>query len=890
MTWSSDSLAEVGRRLSTNLESGLRHDEAQKRQAYYGKNTFQDGRRYTLTRAIMRQFKNPLLIILLVAGIVTLILNEYIDTIVIFIALAITVGVDIFQERRTDNTFQKLKESQQKEALVLRDGKKMQILAEELVPGDVIFLEAGMVIPADARLITDSELLVNESTLTGEWVDVSKDASKKNVVGSITEQVTMVWMGTLVSSGVGMAVVVATGASTQLGVIAESLTEEIDNVTPLQKSIRKLARFLAIVVLVIIAILVVIGIITGKMIGEMLLIAVAIAVAATPSGLPAAVTVVLVLGMEHILKRKGLVRNLLAAETLGSTTIILTDKTGTLTQAKMTVTNVVTGIDLKEGEESDTTMVVSHDDGRAVLSMAVMSSDAFVESTGESENPFVVHGRPVEKAIVSAGLEEGMNQSVLLHEEPQVDFVPFDSKRKVSAALHKTATSDLRMVVVGAPELAIEKSSTILVKGKVRTMTKKAREALVAFQEAQGAGGARLIGVAFKVATQKAFTAQTNNGQELLAPDFTFGGFIVLDDPIREGVVEAIKTAQNSGIRVIMATGDHATTGRRIAQEVGIFREGDRVLTGDDVEQMKDKELLEALGTTTVFARVLPQQKLRIAKLLKGRGDVVAMTGDGVNDAPALRSADIGVALGSGTDVAKEASDLILLDNGFDVIVYAIEEGRRIVDNLKKITAYLLSTGFSEIVIVGGALLFAAPLPLLPAQILWINIIEEGFMNFAFAFEPKEKGLMRRRPLKTASNILTPKLRRLVVIIASVTGAFLLALYAILLAFLGREEIDMIRTVMFIALSVDSIFFSLSLKDLHNPLWRINLFSNRYLVISLVGSLALLFLALALPPLRALLSLESLSLGLFFLFIIFGIINVLTIEVVKFYVFGRRKK
>jgi len=895
--WCALSLEEIAHKLKTDFDNGLTPKAALERQKIYGKNIFEEGRKFRFLEMFVNQFKNPFVFILLIAGIVTFLLGAYLDMTVIFIALFINVVIGVFQEGRASRAFEKLKQSLTRYALVLREGRKFQIPAQELVPGDVIFLGAGSLIPADARILEGSELLINESALTGEWLPVSKDArGKVGREAPITDQTNMVWMGTSIAGGTGKAVVAATGSSTQIGSIAESLLEEKERATPLQRRIRKLARFLSVVIVLIIAVITIAGILQGESIGEMFLVAVALAVAAIPAGLPAAVTIVLALGMEGILKRKGLVRNLLAAETLGSTTIILTDKTGTLTEAKMKVSAVVTHLSLTmppgEGQEVGELALSLHtNDEQRVFEMAILASDAFVEwRRKDSRTSFEVRGRPIERAILLAGLESGLNQENLLDDSPRVDFLPFDSSRRFAASLHAIGgSSSYRMIIIGAPELIINQSSFVLHEGGRKPIDEGIKKRLIAFQKEESGRGARMVAVAHKnISNDRISTEIKKGGAEALVGQFVFGGFIVLDDPIRPDAKKSISAVKQYGIQVVMLTGDHEATAARVAEEVGIKKVHEPVLLGDDIEKLADTELLDALKKTKVFARVLPNQKLRIVRLLKGEGEVIAMTGDGINDAPALQSADIGIALGSGTDVAKEASDLVLLDDGFDIIVYAIEEGRRIIDNLKKIVAYLLSTGFSEIFVVAVALLASAPLPILPAQILWINIIEEGFMSFAFAFEPKEAASSKRNLHAAQSTILTSNLKKLISIIALVTGFFLIVLYFFLLRL--NLPIEEIRTIMFIALSVDSIFFSFSLKNLHKPVWKINLFSNKYLLFAVTLSIIALFAALSFPPFQTLLSLEPFSNLTLVLIMGLGVFNLLVIEVAKYFVFIKSRK
>tara|TARA_Y100000031_G_scaffold101393_3_gene111223 strand:- start:18263 stop:20998 length:2736 start_codon:yes stop_codon:yes gene_type:complete len=896
--WHKYTSKEVARRFSVDLLEGLPQEEVKKRLAQYGKNIFEDSVNHYVLRLIVRQFKNPLALILFAAGIATLFLGEYLDTIVIFLALLINISVGMFQEGRTSRAFGKLKESQQKSAFVLRDGKKAKISAGELVVGDIIFLEAGNAVPADCRLVSSTGLFVNESALTGEWVDVLKDphvAPQKSK--TFTEQQNMAWMGTFITAGSGKAIVTATGERTQIGLVAVSLRDARKEHTPLQNNLRKLAYFLSAVIVLIIVFLIVVGFLRGGAVGQLLLVAVAVAVAAIPAGLPAAVTVVLALGMETILKKNGLVRNLLAAETLGSTTIILTDKTGTLTEAKMKVASVLCLASVHEGngETHKEFQFAESGDEKMALTQAVLVSDAFVEQRKNHKDAFIVRGRPIERAIVSAGLENGMYQESLLQEYPRVDFLPFESKHRFAASLHKHGKAKLnRLIVVGAPEVIINTATSFLEGGHVHHVSEHTRKKLFSFQEEESKKGARMVAVAYKDIAKDVISEEVGTrraeplggaGKTVSLHNITFSGFILLKDPIRSGVRESIAAARRAGVRVIMLTGDYQETAHAVAEDVGITQKGIPTLVGSDVEELTDKELYKKLKTVNVFARVMPAQKLRIARILKSKGEVVAMTGDGINDAPALRSADIGIALGSGTDVAKEASDLVLLDDGFNIIVHAIEEGRRVVDNLKKIVAYLLSTGFSEIFVIGSALIMAAPLPLLPAQILWINIVEEGFMNFAFAFEPKEKDIMNRDPRVSKGIVLTPNLIKLILIIALVTGFFLVALYFILLSL--SIPIEEIRTMMFIALAVDSLFFSFSIKNLHKPIWRINIFSNRYLVFALVSSLLMLLIALLLPPLQTLLSLTPLSGTTLIFFIGLGVLNLLFVEGAKYLVFKK---
>jgi P-type Ca2+ transporter type 2C len=878
--WEGLSVDEIRRLLAVDLSAGLSQSEVARRQTLYGTNTLVGSKESTIFDKIFSQFKSSLILILIVAGVVTFFLEEYIDTWVIFFAVVINVVIGTLQEERASKAFEKLNASQVRHALVIRDGKQQNILAEKLVPGDLVLLQGGYFVPADIRIISGKELKVNEAALTGEWLAVSKVSEKINIDLPLAEKRNMLWMGTLIESGYGQGVVTATGKQTEIGQIALSLGSIDEHVTPLQKNIQRVAQFLSFVVAGTLAFIMVLGVIQGRELEDMLLIAIATAVATIPSGLPAAVTVVLAIGMESILKRGGLVRNLVAAETLGATTVILTDKTGTLTEAKMKLTALLSYAGIRDKK------IAPLDDNHFLLELAVLTSDAFIEEAQDAPTKLTVHGRPIEKAIVLSGLEAGVSQELLLQNFSRIDYLQFTSTRRFGASLHTNKSKKLnRLIISGEPEKLLNAAQYIRIDGKRVKITPHEHKRLLQTLSEKTSEGKRIICIVYRDAAMSEITVDESN-PDILLKGTTFGGFLAFEDPIRTDVAEAIAEVRGAGAHVIMLTGDNPETAHYIASQVGITQPGDElVMRGNEIDDLSDHELYGKLQTVRVIARSTPAQKLRIATVLKNSGEIVAMTGDGINDAPALRAANIGVAVGSGTEVAKEASDLVLIDNSFSIIVAAIEEGRRIIDNLKKIVAYLLSTSFSEIFVIGGALILNGPLPLVPAQILWANIVEEGLMSFAFAFEGKDPNAMKRNPRSAASrNILTKQLRKLIVLVSVVTGILLVGIYAWLSPILPEAEL---RTVMFAALSLDAIFFSFSLKSLDTPVWKINLFTNKYLLFALITSIVLLFLALTWPPLMTLLSTTPLTNFEKLLLVGIGIINLITIEVIKYIFFER---
>ncbi len=893
--WYRMSETEVIQLLETNKKEGLSHREAKMRIEQLGKNTLSEGKKITWIDRVVGELRNPLAFILLCAGILTTLLGHYVDATVIFIALIINIAISLYQEGRADNAFFRLRNSQEKFATLLRDGNKERISAEAVTIGDIVFLETGMNIPADVRIIESNNLEVNESPLTGEWIDVAKVVTEYDTVIPFVEQKNMGFMGTFISGGTGLGVVTAVGDKTRIGAIAASLREEEQPKTPLQENIARVARFLSIIVLVALVLIFSLGLFRGEPFTELLLISIAIAVAAIPEGLPAAVTVVLAIGMEAILKRGGLVRNLLAAETLGSTTVILTDKTGTLTKGEMVVAHVVTlGGLLAEGTR--VALRKEHEargDERDVLEFATLCADAFIERTGPKEDSladFVVRGRPVERAVVLSALESGLNQTELLQNYPRIDFLPFESKHRVAFSLHHIrGMKHNRLYVTGAPEYLLAHSGAVYLEGNSRIVSTDVRTKLEHAMKRYMSQGYRLIGVAFRDTNMTAFTKEISVSRESLLEGLILGGFIVLHDPLREDAAESIRSSKRAGAHVIMATGDNPETARTIAKECEIWTTGDEVLLGAEIEPMSDDEIKKKLKTTTVFARMLPEHKLRLVRILSASGEVVAMTGDGVNDAPALRAANIGVALGSGTEVAKEASDLILQSNSFSIIVSAIEEGRRIIDNLRKIVAYLLSTSFTEIIAVGGALIIGIPLPILPAQILWTNMLTEGFMNFAFAFEPKEDDLMTRDPrIAGARTMLNRQFMYFVILVGLSGGLMLLAYYGYLIQFAHLALADA-RTLVFVMLTLSTTLIVFSLKDLRTPLYAIKWWSNFYLLGSFAFAIFGLVLALKIDFLRTLLRLSEVDvLSALPILLVFIGFNFLAVECAKYFLFERR--
>lgn len=876
--WHSVSVKEAVSGLDTDQEHGLQSAEAKARFEKFGPNDFEKRASFRLWKIIFAQIKSPLVLILIVAGLISIFLKDYTDSTVIFIAVAINTVIGAIQEGRASRAFDKMRAALKTSSTVIRNGRKIKIDTENLVPGDIVFLQVGDRVPADARILEAKALGVNESALTGEWASVDKGAEPAKKSAPLTERSSMVWLGTSISEGWAKVAVTATGSSSEFGKIAELVKETGKEQTPFQQGVKKIALWIGMAAGLIVLALFALGTARGVEIQEMFLTSVAVAVAIVPEGLPVAVTVVLAIGMRRIMQKGGLVRRLTAAETLGSASVILTDKTGTLTQAKMEAVEIATCEKLATKADLDLSGGVLE-----TLKALMFASAAFIENSNSAPESQRIQGGPTDQAMLLAGIKAGLNPEELLEREPRMDFMPFEAEKKYSASLHKSG--DLSVVyIAGAPETIMEMSNKALTGGEPKPFTPALKKRMAEIYVESAGRGERVLAAAFR----------QNNWSEIarhkdhMFEETVFLGLVSFSDPLRPDVPETIKKAKEAGIKIILLTGDHASTAKSVAESAGLVSDwsGVRIVEGAEVEGKSEKELAKLVNETAIFARILPHQKSAVVGAWQSLGEIVAMTGDGVNDAPALRRADIGVAIGSGTDVAKEASDIVLTDDNFSVIFYAIEEGRAILDNLRKIMAYILSANFSEIILISGALIFGLPLPILPAQILWANIVQEGFMNFALAFEPAESDILKRDPKTNSSRrILNPEVLKIIFWVGLITSFFLLALFLFLYSYgLPLKEL---RTIMFAGLSLDALFFAFSFKSLRKPLWKTDIFGNYYLLFALSFSFLLLMGSLYFSPIASLLGVVRLTAFDLGILVLIGLFNLTSIELAKYFFIRR---
>ncbi len=884
MDWSLLSPEQIAEELHTSLTSGLSRKSAYDILKKDGKNEVKHRNRFSFFERLFAHIKTPIIYILIIGGVSVFLIGHTGDAIIIFVVLIINLFIGMVQEGKASRTFKKIARMQEKTVVVLREGEDIIIPTKELVVGDIVSLTQGSYIPADIRIIEETELSINEAALTGEWKDVKKNIHTYSSKRPLAERTNMAWSGTVIRGGFGKGIVVATGGDTQFGSITKTLNEKVEQ-TPFQKSIAQLTHFLAKVIIIAIGIIFILGVFINDLpLIDAVLLSIAVAVAAIPEGLPAAVTFVLAFGMEALLKNGGLTRRLVAAETLGGVTTIIMDKTGTLTEGAM---KLVGGV-LPDGEyvplNKDSIVTTFETPIRKLIIGALLGTDGRVVMNKEAKS-YTYSGSPIDQGILKSIQGLGMERKELERVCPRILYIPFSSSRRVSLSFHK-GDEKYHAYMVGSPEKIILSSRGWRTKtNTIQSFTKQKRDELIDEMNTYTKGGGRVIAVTeSEVSSPPPDEVSHEKTLDEIMASSIFLGFLVFKDPVRQGMAEALRSIRSSGVNIVMATGDNEGTAVHVANEIGLTQNDAPAISGDMVEKMGDEELKDVVQNKTVFARMLPKQKLRLYDAFTMNGEIVAMTGDGINDTPTLHHAAVGIALSDGTEIAKEASDIVLLENSFKTIVRAIEEGRKIIQNLKKIIVYLLSTSLKEVYLIGFSLIIQAPLPLLPGQILWANVVEEAFISFGFALDRSKNNscpdcVIQRKKGRHSNYIFTPELKKLTILISIATGIIFSALFLYLLS-LGHP-IEEIRSVMFVALSIDSMFFAFALRDIRIPSWKIPLKDTIPLFVSILFSIGALILVFIVPTLRDLLSLTPPTGEQLLLIILIGIITVGVVEFAK---------
>jgi len=924
----------VASAFQTRLDQGLTAAEAEARLRQYGPNELRERPRPSLWRLLLEQFSSFVVLILIAAAAISFVIGiqeyrqhgsntEFVEAIAILAIVALNAALGVFQERKAEEAFAALRKLAAPEAHVLRDGQRLTVPARDLVPGDLVFLEAGNFVPADVRLVESVNLKVDESALTGESVPVTKNAQgvlERDI--PIGDRSNSAFMGTTVTYGRGVGLVVATGMTTQIGQIAEMIQSVEEEETPLQRRLDQLGKTLGWAALVICGLVFVLGVIRGQNPLEMFLIAVTLAVAAVPEGLPAIVTISLALGMREMIRRHALIRRLAAVETLGSATVICSDKTGTLTQNAMTVARLhVADLRLDISGEGYQPVGEFRVDGRsanpmehnailALLMGSLLCNDARLEvsddplsSTAVAEGPGVraqrtyrLVGDPTEGALVVAAAKAGLWREQVEARLPRVAEVPFDSVRKRMSTVHRITppenlppddqiaeierllalvSAPYAVLVKGAPDLLLPLCTHILEGDQEVPLTEARRQHLLNVNRDLSREALRVLAVAYR---QLAELPQPLSA-ETLERDLVLIGLVAMRDPARPEVAPAIAKARSAGIRTAMVTGDYPDTARAIASEIGLLRPGGKVLTGADIEAMDDEALAQAVEATDVFARVSPMHKVRIVEALQRRGHIVAMTGDGVNDAPALKRADIGVAMGiTGTDVSKETADMILTDDNYVSIVAAVEQGRIIYSNIRKFVYYLLSCNLAEIAIIFLATLAGLPTPLTPIQLLWLNLVTDGAPALALGREKGDPDIMERSPRPPQEPVINRAMMIALAVITTALTAVVLSAYALGMAWGG---VKLGETMAFMTLALAELPIAYTARSERYPLIRLGLFSNRTMQLAVGTSLLLLLAVLYIPFLQPIFNTTALGQREWAVILSLVFIPALTAEITK---------
>lgn len=816
--WYKKSKNEILQELDVDEKNGLSSTEALRRLEKYGKNKLETKKKKTLFKQFLSQLKDVMIYILIIAAIISAFLGEISDALIILLVIIINAVIGVIQESKAEKALDALKELSTPKALVKRDGSLKEILSEDIVPGDIVIIDAGRYIPGDLRLIDTANLKIEESAFTGESVPSEKDASflpdKEIPIG---DQNNMAFMSTLATYGRGVGVVVGTGMNTEIGKIAKMIEQEENDETPLQKKLSELGKILGFLAIGICILIFIISFFQGRDLLEMFLTSISLAVAAIPEGLPAIVAIVLALGVQRMVKKNAIIRKLPAVETLGSVSIICSDKTGTLTQNKMTVTTVYTNDSyIKESEFN-----LNDNESKLLVDCMVLCNDATYSEKSQT-------GDPTEIALLESPFKLNILKEKLEKEFKRIDEIPFDSDRKLMTTVNLVDEKKARVFTKGALDSILSICNKISINGKLLDFTKEYKSKVLENSNIMSDKALRVLAFAYKDISKE------NIVLDSLEKDLVFIGMVGMIDPPRLEVKDSIKLCKSAGITPVMITGDHKNTAFAIANELGIAEDISQAITGHEIDKFKEEEFNEKIINYRVFARVSPEHKVKIVKAFKSHGNIVSMTGDGVNDAPSLKAADIGVAMGiTGTDVSKGASDMILTDDNFSTIVSAVEEGRKIYLNIKKSIVFLLSCNLGEILTLFTAILLNWNSPLQPIHILWVNLITDSFPALSLGVDKTKEDVMNNPPRNPKESIFIKSDKIQLIINGVLIGG--ITLFAFKLGErLYADSLIHAQTMAFVVLSVSQLFLSLSLRSNTKSAFSLGIFSNKYLVYSIL--------------------------------------------------------
>lgn len=862
--WYGSTVKQVSDEFGVDLDQGLSTKQAEERILKYGYNELKEKEKDTLLQKVLNQLKDFLIIILILASIVSIFVGEVADSIVIISIVIINAILGVVQEGKAEKALEALKKMSAPNAKVFRNGEIEIVPARMLIPGDIVLIEAGDIIPADLRIIESANLKIDEASLTGESVPVEKDGKiLLNGEVGLGDRLNMAYMSTIVTYGRGKGLVVSTSSETEIGKIADKIQNLEDEETPLQQKLSELGKWLGLICLGVCIIVFAVGLLRGGTFLEMFMVAVSLAVAAIPEGLPAVVTIVLALGMKKMVSRNAVVRKLLAVETLGCVDVICSDKTGTLTQNEMTVKKIYfsgTQLDVTgqgydpsgeffntSGEKID---IKGYDDLRVLLSIGVLCNDATVDK--KLDGQWGIVGDPTEGSLIVAGYKAGYLKKETNTKYPRILEIPFDSDRKMMTTFHENFVQGITSFTKGAPDIIVKRCTKILKGGKVSDLTDEMRMEINKANSSFANSALRVLAFAYR----QYDNVPEKVSSEHIENEMIFAGLMGMIDPSRVEAKEAIAVCRVAGIKPVMITGDYKDTAVAIAKDLKMMDEGDGVLTGQEIDDLSEEALSEKVEITSVYARVSPEHKVRIVDALRKNGHIASMTGDGVNDAMALKRADIGVAMGiTGTDVAKGTADIVLTDDNFASIVSAVEEGRIIYSNIRKFVFFLLSCNVGEILIVFLSIIFNLPVPLVPIQLLWLNLVTDSFPALALGTEKGDPDIMNMKPRRAKDPILNKSMIVGIVIqstalVVAVLGAYLLALSRYPDYLTNPEHMAYARTYAFVTLICAELIRSYSSRSERHTLLKIGIFSNKILVWASLISFALLAVVLYIPFLR----------------------------------------
>ena len=870
--WHTKAINQVIRELKTNVITGLTQEEAEKRLKEYGNNNLKEKKKESIFIKFVKEFNDFMIITLIIAAIISAIISringegDYIDSLIIIVIVIFNAIMGLIQEEKAEKSLEALRKMSAPNTKVIRNGKIQEIETVNVVPGDIVILETGSFVPADCRLIKAYNLKVEESALTGETVPAQKDSEVVLNMNTQTGDLTnMAFATTVVVNGHAEAVVVETGMNTKVGKIAGMIIEDEAPETPIQKKLSEVGKTLAIICIIICALIFIIGIFKQIPIIEMFMTSVGLAVAAIPEGLPAIVTIMLSIGVTKMAKKNSIIRKLPAVETLGSSSVICSDKTGTLTQNKMTVTEIRNALGIVR-------------DRKIILELATMCTDTH---ENKNENNIEVVGEPTEVAITNSALELGLDKNILYKNMQRINDIPFDSNRKMMTTIHKFGNK-YRIITKGAPDILINKCTRYYENGEVVPIYSK-KDDIKEQNNIMAEKALRVIAVCYKDVEKLPNTIDS----ETIENNLIFVGLIGMIDPPREGVKEAVRTCRKAGIKTVMITGDHLQTAKAIAKDLGILRKNDLAIDGSRLENMSQEQLEKNIKKYSVFARVSPEHKVRIVKAFRSTGAVVAMTGDGVNDAPALKNADIGIAMGKGgTDVAKNAADMILTDDNFVTIVEAVKQGRNIFDNIKKAVHFLIATNIGEIVTIFVGLILGIKSPLLAIQLLWVNLVTDSLPAIALGMEKPEKNIMSRPPRNPKKSIFADGLWGKII-----TEGIMIGLLTLLAFSIGNSlySIEIGRTMAFLAIGILELVHSFNIKS-DESILKTGIFENKYLICAFILGVLLQIIVVLIKPLAQIFSLVQLNFVQWLITILISISPLLLVEIqkaVNSYKFGR---